>query len=168
MLNAYLHSQSWKFGYRPGMGCLWDQPPIKTLGAESLTSFLSFGNISDMLSQFIPCDCTGRILWKFAPGFPQTSHQASSPVAGYALYPSVVINHRVYKYTWSPASFLVNYQTWGWSWNCQYLLLLLVRARWQSHNRVKNTDNTIKSDMIILSLFDPLIEHFHVIFFPLS
>lgn len=110
MLNAYLHSQSWKCGYRPGMWCLCDQPPIKTLGAESLTSFLSFGNISDMLSQFIPCDCTGRILWKFAPGFPQTSHQASSPFAGYALYPSVVINYSVYNYTWSPASFLANYQ----------------------------------------------------------
>lgn len=39
MLNIYFFSGSLEFCYVPGRGYLHDQPPVKTLGAESLVSF---------------------------------------------------------------------------------------------------------------------------------
>lgn len=69
-------------------GCLYDQPPVKTLGAESLQSF-----ISHVLSQLVAQRIVSRGHWNLVPRFFWTSPHVPFPSADCALCPFIIISH---------------------------------------------------------------------------
>ena len=50
MLNICFPSGSPEFGYLPGRRCLYEQPPIKTLGTETLTSFVGWQHLAHVVT----------------------------------------------------------------------------------------------------------------------
>lgn len=66
MLNSCFYSGSLEFCYMPDRGCLHDQPPIKTLGFESLMSFSDWHSLTHVVTTCcwgisrILCNSTGR------------------------------------------------------------------------------------------------------------
>lgn len=77
---------------------MW-QPPIKTLGTESLVSFPGGQHLKCCHNSLLGELSTSYLMplgedsWKLVPGFLWSLPQALSPCAEFALYPFVVINH---------------------------------------------------------------------------
>lgn len=136
----------------------------------SVCNKLLVGNISDILSQFIVrgnkgllCDSTGIRFWKPVPDFPQTLPQASFPFADYVSFFFNKLQPKYNSTNWVLCILSMNYQTEGDLENSQHILFYY--ELWESHNRVKNTDNIIKSDLFILFLLDALIKRFNIFYF---
>ena len=104
-----LPSGSLEFWYVLGGGCLRVQTLVKTLGTESLMSFL-IDNIScelshSMMEQLsILCDSIGKGLLGPCTWL-ALAFASSPPFADFGLYPFAVINHSYkYNYLLSPMS----------------------------------------------------------------
>ena len=88
---------------------MWIQPPVKTLGAESLMSF-SGGYFTHVATTHcwgkLSTSCVtlpGEDSWKLAVGFLWTLPYVPFPFSDFALYPFMVINHSCeYDYMLSP------------------------------------------------------------------
>ena len=93
MLNTCFPSGSLKFRHMAGRGCLYNQPPVKSLGTASLMSFPGRQHFilcchNSLLSELTKSCVTslGEDSWKPLPGFLQALPHAHFPFANYALF----------------------------------------------------------------------------------
>lgn len=104
-------SEGLNIWYMTGRSCLCEQAPIKTLGTESPMSFSGRQHTTYAVNlvagevKCTTCDSTGRILLAVCVSFLRLHPMCLFPLADFALYPSVVINHSgEYNYMFSPMS----------------------------------------------------------------
>lgn len=100
-----------EFWHVPGRGGLHDQVPLKTLGMESLISFLGRQHFTQVITtqcrrnEVNLWDSSGRGPLEAAPGFLQAQPHAPFPSADFALYTFDLINHSCeHNYMLSPVS----------------------------------------------------------------
>lgn len=123
MLNICFPSGSPEFGYLPGRRCLCEQPPVKTLGTETLTSFAGWQHLACVV---MTCcwrnrACPVWLFWArtlegcfqrppdFAPHTFSLPWLCSASFGGNKSEPWV----RLCAVLWD---FPENHQTWEWSW----------------------------------------------------
>lgn len=120
MLTTCLPSGNLEFLQMLSRGCLHDQSPTKTLGTDSLMSFLGRWYFMHIVTTYIKeelsASCVipvGQVSWKLAPGFLWTLFHEPFPLL--MCFSSFdVINHsHEYSYIVSPVSLPSESWTWG-------------------------------------------------------